>query len=244
MAACEKIANVNQIATIAIILVSDQFLVSHAFLKDSAVQVRACTLTAAGQDARLSVDTALRQAGVEAGDIQLVEAQGSTPTTDKSGLLRGTKVQQPSKPLAPLKDLSTTGLASLCGIGEFPKNQVIGESCADFCPCIVWRLRGWIPEQNTRLQNILQHTSSREGQAVTVVLSRSDGQSAPKYQDIRHLRDGRERLGYNPAKEAIQEIGWRMQGVMSREGDRMPAAGGGGLQLTRRGGDRAALARL
>jgi hypothetical protein len=89
----------------------------------------------------------------------------------------------------------------------------------------------------------VQHTTS-ESQAVTVVLSRSDGQAAPKYQDIQHLRDGRERLGYNPAKEAIQEIGWRMEGVMSREGDRMPVAGAGELQLTRRGGDRAALARL
>jgi hypothetical protein len=76
------------------------------------------------------------------------------------------------------------------------------------------------------------------------VLSRSDEQPAPKYQDIQHLRDGRERLGYNPAKEAIQEIGWRMEGVMSREGDRMPTAGGGELQISRRGGDRAALARL
>ena len=79
---------------------------------------------------------------------------------------------------------------------------------------------------------------------MTVVLSRSDGQAAQKYQDIQQLRDGRERLGYNPAKEAIQEIGWRMEGVMSREGDRMPIAGGGELQLTWRGGDRAALARL
>jgi hypothetical protein len=78
---------------------------------------------------------------------------------------------------------------------------------------------------------------------VTVLLSRSDGQSAPKYQDIQNLRDGRERLGYNPAQEAIQEVGWRMEGVMSREGDRLPI-GGGELQLNRRGGDRAALARL
>jgi hypothetical protein len=95
------------------------------------VHVKACALAAAGQDARSSVDAALRQAGVEAGDIQLVEAQWSTPTADKDGLLRGTDVQQSSRPLAPLKDLSTTGLASLCGIGEFPKNQGIRENCAD-----------------------------------------------------------------------------------------------------------------
>lgn len=112
------------------------------------------------------------------------------------------------------------------------------------CYCAVWRLRGWIPEQNTHLQNCLLDTSSHEGQAVTLVLRRSDGQAAPKYQDIQHLRDGRERLGYNPAKEAIQQIGWRVEGVMSREGDRMPVVGAGELQVSRRGGDRAALARL
>jgi hypothetical protein len=131
MTTCGKRANVNQIATVAIVLVSDRFLVSHAFLKDSAVHVKACALTVAGQDARLSVDSALRQAGVEAGDIQLVEAQGSTPKADKNGLLRGTNIKQASGSLAPLKDLSTTGLASLCETGEFPSNQGIGENYAD-----------------------------------------------------------------------------------------------------------------
>lgn len=114
-------ANVIQIATIAVVLVSDKFLVSHAFLKDSAVQMKACTLAAAGQDIRSSVDAALQRAGVEAGEIQLVETQGSIPTADKNGILRGTNVEQTSRPLAPLKDFSTTGLASLTGIGEFPK---------------------------------------------------------------------------------------------------------------------------
>jgi len=79
---------------------------------------------------------------------------------------------------------------------------------------------------------------------VTVVLCRSDGVSAPVYKDVRHLRDGRERLGYNPAEETIKDLGWRMEGVKSREGDRMPVTGAGELQLTTRGGDRAALARL
>lgn len=79
---------------------------------------------------------------------------------------------------------------------------------------------------------------------MAVVLCRSDGQLAPAYKEVRHLRDGRERLGYNPAEETIKEIGWRMEGVKSREGDRMPFTGPGTLQLTTRGGDRAALARL
>lgn len=126
-----RTVNVFQIATIAVVLISDQFLVSHAFLKDSAVQIKACTLTATGKDIRSSVNTALRQAGVEAGEIQLVEAQGLTPTADKNGLLSGTNAKQTSRALTPLKDFSTTGLASLCGIGEFTKYQGIEESRAD-----------------------------------------------------------------------------------------------------------------
>jgi hypothetical protein len=127
----DKTVNIIQIATVAVVLVSDQFLVSHAFLKDSAVHIKACTLAAAGRDIGTSVDAALRQAGVEVGDIQLVEAQGSTSTADKNGLLHGVNVKQMSKPLAPLKEFSTIGLASLCGIGEFPKHQGIGENCAN-----------------------------------------------------------------------------------------------------------------
>lgn len=239
----KRVVNVFQIAIVAVVLISDRFLVSHAFLKDSAVHVKACTLVAAGKGIRSSVDTALEQAGVEAGEIQLLEAQGLISTTDKDMLLRGIHVEQTPRQLATLKDFSTTGLASLCGIGEF-HSRMAPMRVALICSSIVWRLRGWIPEQNSRLQNCLQHTSSHEGQAVTVVLSRSDGQAAPKYQDVQHLRDGRERLGYNPAKEVIQEIGWRMEGVMSREGDRMPIVEAGELQRARRGGDRAALARL
>ena len=136
-----------------------------------------------------------------------------------------------------------TGLANLCGIGEYPRYMDIEEDAADLYG-IVWRLRGWTPGQTTKLQNCLQHTSTQEGQAVTVILCRSDGQPAPKYQDVVHLRDGRERLGYNPAEEAIKEIGWRMEGVKSREGDRVPITGARELQLARRSGDRAALARL
>ena len=240
---CEKRINATQIATIAVILVSDRFLLSHAFLKDSAVHVKACTLATAAKGIGSSVDTALRQARLGRGEIQLVEAQGSITTADKNVLLRGVNIEQTPRQLATVKDFSTTGLASLCGIGEFP-SRMASMRVVLICSFIVWRLRGWIPEQNTRVQNCLQHTSSNEGQAVTVVLGRSDGQAAPKHEEIQHLRDGRERLGYNPAKEAIQEIGWRMEGVMSREGDRMPIAGAGELQLARRGGDRAALARL
>lgn len=117
-------ADAAQIATVAVILVSDRFLVSHAFLKDSAVRIRACALTAIGRDIRSSVDIALQQAGVRAGEIQLVEAQGPTPTADRNGLLRSINIEETSRPLKPLKDYGATGLAGLCGIGEF-----LGDEC-------------------------------------------------------------------------------------------------------------------
>lgn len=239
----KRVINIFQIATVAVILISDRFLVSHAFLKDSAVHVKACTLAAAGKGIRSSVDTALKQAGVKAGEIQLLEAQGSISTANKNMLLCGINVERTPRQLETLKEFNTTALASLCGIGEL-QSRVAMTRVALICSSIVWRLRGWMPEQNSRLQNCLQHTSSHEGQTVTVVLSRSDGQATPKYQDVQHLCDGRERLGYNLAKEAIRNIGWRMQGVTSREGDRMPLLEAAELQRNRRGSDRAALARL
>ena len=122
---CGKRINAIQIATIAVILVSDRFLVSHAFLKDSAVHVKACTLAVAGKGFRPSVDAALKQAGVEAGGIQLMEVQGPISTADKNGLLHGMDVKQTSWQLAAVKDFSTTGLASLCGIGELQSRMAL-----------------------------------------------------------------------------------------------------------------------
>jgi hypothetical protein len=107
----------------------------------------------------------------------------------------------------------------------------------------VWRLRGWVHESKLNLRNSLQYTSTANGSNAVAILGRSDGAPAPAYEDARNLRDGRERLGYNPAEEA-KEIGWRMEGVKSREGDRMPFAGDQELRLASQNGDRAALARL
>lgn len=107
----------------------------------------------------------------------------------------------------------------------------------------VWRLRGWVHESKPKLRNSLQYTSTTNGTIAVAIFSRSDGASAPTYEDVRNLRDGRERLGHNPA-EIDKEIGWRMKGVKSREGDRMPFAGDGEHRLASQNGDRAALARL
>lgn len=107
----------------------------------------------------------------------------------------------------------------------------------------VWRLRGWVNESKPDLRNSLQYTSTTNGSIAVAIFSRSDRAPAPTYEEVRNLRDGRERLGHNPAEE-VKDIGWRMEGVKSREGDRMPFDGDQELRLASQNGDRAALARL
>jgi hypothetical protein len=107
-----------QLAAVAIILVSDPFLVSHAFLQDSAVHIRACSLAVSDSAFRGSVDSALRQAGLKAGDIQMIEANGSHPSPGANEALRSAQIGEASRALEPLKGLGATGLAGLCGIGK------------------------------------------------------------------------------------------------------------------------------
>lgn len=77
-----------------------------------------------------------------------------------------------------------------------------------------------------------------------VILCRSDGREVPAWSDVEHLRDGRERLGYNPGVEKRE---------VTREDLDAVRAGGGGVsskkaatqhELPHKGGDRAALAKL
>ena len=82
-----------------------------------------------------------------------------------------------------------------------------------------------------------------DGTAYVTVICRSDGNAAPKWGEIKHLRDGRERLGYNPAAET-QDISLEdWQAVRARD-DFVPEWTGDQLHLPRKGGNRAALARL
>lgn len=86
-----------------------------------------------------------------------------------------------------------------------------------------------------------------EADAAVLVLCRADGRSAPAYTDVKYLRDGRERLGHNPAEEMREIDKEDLEAVRTREGDRMLKSGaeeGGRMRIGSRGGDRAALARL
>lgn len=112
----------------------------------------------------------------------------------------------------------------------------------------VWRLRGWSQEPDAHLQNCMQYTSKADEPGATVlILCRSDGQKAPAYASIKHLRDGRERLGYNPVEEMREIAREDLEAVRTREGDRMLVGdtdASDRARLASRGGDRAALARL
>lgn len=83
------------------------------------MRIEACTLKAPSLESRGSVDAALRQAGLKVEDIQMVEIQGSAPSPKKEELLQGNRTEDAPTALAPLRDLGTTGLAGLCGIGQY-----------------------------------------------------------------------------------------------------------------------------
>ena len=60
---------------------------------------------------------------------------------------------------------------------------------------------------------------------------------------IKHLRDGRERLGYNPAQES-KEISVEDWIAVKARDNFVPESTRSQLELPVKGGDRAALARL
>lgn len=77
-----------------------------------------------------------------------------------------------------------------------------------------------------------------------MILGRSDGRPALKWSEVENVRDGRERLGYNPTVEARSISREDVEAVRARE-DFVPAE----IDVKRlgfgvKGGDRAALARL
>ncbi|KAK5739000.1 hypothetical protein LTR17_005518 [Elasticomyces elasticus] len=235
----DKAASSNErrpkVVAVAAVLVSKLFLTSHAYLKDGAVCIRATSLRslpstsssigAHGQRSiEAAVQIALRQAELGAKDLQIVEFQPSFSTSAQQAL-RGFVSLQPQRPPEASSLLTgTTGVARLCEL--------------------VWRLRGWSQDGPPgEIQNCLQCNVRENGAVGVMVLCRSDGRAAPAWSDIKDVRDGRERLGYNPAVEkrgiALEDL----EAVMSRRVS--PAAAlTKVLRLPRKGGDRAVLARL
>lgn len=90
--------------------------------------------------------------------------------------------------------------------------------------------------------NCLLYTSGREGVTSVLIISRSDGRAAVKWEEVEHVRDGRERLGYNPAAKTKKICVEDVEAVRARV-EFVPESQKR-LQLPAKGGDRAALARL
>lgn len=108
----------------------------------------------------------------------------------------------------------------------------------------MWQLRGWARKRSIKkTQNCLQFTLGPEGTAYVTVLCRSDGQPAPEWEKIENLRDGRERLGHNPATD-IREMMYEDWVAVKARDNFISKDVVNRLRLARRGGDRAALARL
>lgn len=97
-------------------------MISHAYLKDSAAQIRACISTPVA-DPRTTVQEALRRAGLENRDIQLVETQGKMAVSNTelgfpSGRNSADVLNKVSAGVDSLKDFGMTGLVGLCRLGE------------------------------------------------------------------------------------------------------------------------------
>lgn len=240
---------------IALVLVSQLFLTSHAYLKDSSIRIRACSRTSlfhsrsanGANDTRTTktaVQLALRHAGLNSSDLQIVEAQsGASPHLREA--LGNKGVVQPPEPWSSSNVVGpSTGWRGLVRLGQ----HLFTSSSLKRRPMLitvqVYQLRGWdTTTPAPKARNVLQYTTSSDNTASVLVLCRSDGQPAPAWSDIKNVRDGRERMGYNPAVEAkaiTQEDVEAIRAKMEFTSDADLAR----LRLPMKGGDRAALARL
>lgn len=112
---------------VAVVIVSDLFLTSHAYLKDGAIQIAGAALvnrfhsrTIGREDGprkiKTAVASALSQARLSPKDIQILELLGEGLKKDDLNAVHDLK----GKPLGEGLGSSdaTTGFASLCGLGK------------------------------------------------------------------------------------------------------------------------------
>ncbi|CAK3740975.1 nonspecific lipid-transfer [Lecanosticta acicola] len=224
----------SELSIVGMILVSDLFLTSHAYLKDGAVTVSGYSSTSSiysqslgGPDfprtIRTAVNAALRQARIEQRDIQVLEIRNSSDSNTKQALEQFEVAPRISEGVKHTFT-GTTGSYGLCGL--------------------VWQLRGWANDPPSKALNCLQITLSLDGSANAIVLCRADGRSALTWEEIRNVRDGRERLGYNPAVQTNEITREDLINVSTKRHFVPLDNHGDTLELSVKGGDRAALARL
>ena len=81
------------------------------------------------------------------------------------------------------------------------------------------------------------------GTATATILARADGQAAPAFKDVEHRNDGRDRLGYNPAVQQKEITVEDWESVKARE-EFSDERAVDKVRFRRKGGDRAALAKI
>jgi hypothetical protein len=103
------------------VLVSDLFLTSHAYLKDAAIRIRACCLRRLNNSrpVKAALQYTLKQAQLQARDIQLVEAASSAQSgaQDAVGEILGSQPQDMVRSTTG-GGQGGTGLIALCQLGK------------------------------------------------------------------------------------------------------------------------------
>ena len=109
---------------------------------------------------------------------------------------------------------------------------------------LVWQLRGWTRDRAIpQTRNCLQYTLGPDGSAYVTILCRANGQTAPTWEQVEHVRDGRERLGHNPAT-GTKDISFEDWQAVKAQDNVISDSIRKRLNFPVKGGDRAALARL
>lgn len=129
------LANAAQIAAIGIVLVSELFLTSHAYLKDSSaliraqkvaspVHSRASQATSETLSTKVAIQGALAQAALTPSDVQIVELRhGSNSNVQQAlGVLNVSEDGHASPISNPF--IGSTGLAGLCELREYQQWQM------------------------------------------------------------------------------------------------------------------------
>ncbi|KAF2093625.1 hypothetical protein NA57DRAFT_61331 [Rhizodiscina lignyota] len=168
---------------------------------------------------KTAIATALQHANLAHSDVQIANTRSASYSNVKQA------IGDPSgASLISTRSVESSGLAQLCEL--------------------VWRLRGWAHNMPAPPGKDFLHSTIRvDGTAYVIVLCRADGKTAPEWKMIEHLRDGRERLGHNPAIQT-RDVSFEDWMAVKARDEYVPERVGEQLGLPVRGGDLAALARF
>ncbi|KAF4125861.1 sterol carrier protein 2 [Geosmithia morbida] len=217
----------------AAIVVSQDFLDTRPHLREQAVEIAGqCLATDApslfsrssidlmGYDMTVrAVKTAMAEAGISAGDCQVVElhdcfSANEMVVIDALGLSDRGKAHE----LVRAGDITYGGryVVNPSG-GLISKGHPLGATGIAQCAELVWHLRGWANNRSVPdTKYCLQQNLGLGGAAVVTVYRRADGRTAPA--DLESTAIGRKNgLGYNPAVEARGFTKEQAAAVRSRE---------------------------